>query len=323
MGCNPGDVSIWVKVGINEIWKKKNNTDKLPKKSFAEMAQELGIQTIHISERDTQITSNRKKQGEYCNTWSSLAVSYYEELLGCVEASWGTHEDKKHNGMESVANENNYLTWKKIGAYVQAQSWVPTYGRYIGNIVRHDEAYTIGRELTIPGKYCPSVYYVYHPTDETIMSVYELKEKNNEYQENFRLLTSDITDGNDLLGLTYYLADGTTYFIGSLLNIHEAREIYNNKHNDIVNATNVPVVIGYLSGVIYLMDKIAEGKKVGLLCPDELPYEEIMNYQLPFIGDFVFVEGNYKMITSNNHFDDARQIIHGDWTFDKFLIHHD
>ena len=23
MGCNPGDVSVWVKVGINEIWKKK------------------------------------------------------------------------------------------------------------------------------------------------------------------------------------------------------------------------------------------------------------------------------------------------------------
>ena len=323
MGCNPGDVSIWVKVGINEIWKKKYNTDKLPKKSFAEMAHELGIQTIHISERDTQNTSIKKKHDEYCNTWSSLAVSYYEELLGCVEATWGTHEDKKHNGMESVANENNYLTWKKIGAYVYAQSWVPIYGRYIGNIVRHDEAFTIGRELTIPNKYCPSVYYVYHPTDETTMSVYELKEKNNEYQTNFRLLTSDITEGNDLLGLTYYLADGTTYFVGSLLNINEAREIYNNKYNDIVNATIVPVVIGYLSGIIYLMDNIAENKKVGLLCPDELPYDEIMNYQLPFLGDFVFVEGNYKMISTNNHFDDPHQIIHGDWTFDKFLIHHD
>ena len=54
---------------------------------------------------------------------------------------------------------------------MNAQSWVPYYGRYTGQIVRHDEAYTIGKELAIRDEnnkitYQPSVYYVYHPSDD-------------------------------------------------------------------------------------------------------------------------------------------------------------
>jgi hypothetical protein len=207
-----------------------------------------------------------------------------------------------------------------MGAYVYAQSWVPIYGRYIGNIVRHDEAYTIGRCLTIDNKYNPSVYYVYHPTNETNQSIFELKEKNHIYQKNVRLLTKEIYDGKDLLGLTYYLKDGTTYFIGSLLDIQEARTIYDDKYDNFVNATNVPVVAGYLSGILSLMNLIANNAYLGLLCPDSLPYNKLIEYQLPFIGDFVFVEGTYKMIDSHNLFEEKRENIKTDWTFDKFLI---
>ena len=320
MGCNPGNVSIWNKIGINQIWKQKFNTSPPKDKSFADMAYELGIQTIHISERDTQRVNNTKKINEYCNTWSSDSESYYEELLGPVEASWGTHEDPNYNDMNIVADTKNYLIWNKMGAYVNAQSWVPIYGRYIGNIVRHDEAYTIGRCLTIKDKYNPSVYYVYHPTNEATESVVELKEKNHTPQKNTRLLTSEILEGNDFLGLTYYLKDGSTYFIGSLLDINEAREIYENKYNDFVNATNVQVVAGYLSGILSLMKLNEHNITLGLMCPDALPYEKLIISQLPFLGDFVFVKGSYDLIDSQNNFKDTREIIKTDWTFDKFLI---
>ena len=329
MGCNPGNVSIWNKIGIREIWKKKFNIDTIPDKSFAELAHELGIQTIHISERDTQRTNNPKKINEYCNTWSTDGEAYYEELLGPVEASWGTHENKDYNNMPVVKYDKRYMIWKKMGAYVYAQSWVPIYGRYIGNIIRHDEAYTIGRYLTIKNKYNPSVYYVYHPTNDTMESVHELKERNHNYQNNYRNLTKEITDGRDLLGLTYYLEDGTTYFIGSLLDINEAREIYNNKYNDFINATNVQVVGGYLSGILSLMKLNEKNVKLGLMCPDELPYDKLIEYQLPLIGDFVFVEGTCigdlmkcknNLITSNNEFGSERNMIRNGWTFDKFLV---
>ncbi len=66
---------------------------------------------------------------------------------------------------------------------MNAQSWVPYYGRYTGQIVRHDEAYTIGKELAIRDEnnkitYQPSVYYVYHPSDDAQLSLYELLERN-------------------------------------------------------------------------------------------------------------------------------------------------
>ena len=319
MGCNPGCVSIWNKVGIKQIWKKKFNSDIPDNMSYAELAHKLEIQTIHISEKDTQRVSDTKKINEYCNTWSGEAESYYEELLGPVEASWGTHEDKNYNNMDVVKKEN-YLIWKKMGGYVYAQSWVPMYGRYIGNIVRHDESYTIGRFLTIKNIYCPSVYYVYHPTNEAMASVSELKEKNHKYQENTRLLTNEIIDGNDLLGLTYYLKDGTSYFIGSMLGINEARMLYENKYDNIVNSTNIQVVAGYISGIINLMKLNIKNDKKGLMCPDILPVEKFMKYQLPFIGDFVFVECPYDLIDSDNIFGKLRNNKIKNWTFDKFLI---
>lgn len=321
MGCNPGCVSIWVKIGIIELWKRKKNNDDYQNKTFAQMAHELGIQTIHISERDTQISNIKKKQNEYCNTWSKYAESYYEELLGCVEASWGTHENQNYYNMNIINynNGNNYLIWKKIGAYVNAQSWVPIYGRYIGNIIRHDEAYTIGRNLTIKNIYNPSVYYVYHPTDDTMMSVHELKEKNHNYQDNVRLLTNDIIDGQDILGLTFYLDDGTTYFTGSLLDINEARKILDNKYNEFVNATNIQVCAGYLSGIITIMKLNYQNKKMGLMCPDDLPYNELINIQLPFIGNFIFIEGDNQLLKSNNYFNEPL-IKLNTWTFDNFLI---
>jgi homospermidine synthase len=320
MGCNPGCVSVWAKSGIIEIWKKKKPNTEYLNKSFAQMSWELGIQTIHISERDTQQSSLHKKPDEYCNTWSKFAESYYEELLGCVEASWGTHEDLNYNNMDVVKTKsNNYLIWKKTGAYVQAQSWVPSYGRYIGNIIRHDEAYTIGRYLTLKNKYCPSVYYVYHPTDYTLMSVYELKEKNHKYQNNVRILTDDIINGQDILGLTFYLNDGTTYFIGSMLDIYESRSIFNNKYNELVNATNTQVCAGYLSGIIALMNINSQDKKLGLMCPDDLPHQAMLNVQLPFIGDFVFVEGTTDLIKTNNNFDNPRTKL-SNWTFDNFIV---
>lgn len=88
MGCNPGNVSIWTKFGLFILGKNRN----IKYKDFSELAYKLGVNVIHISEKDTQITTNPKKINEYCNTWSSTAESMYVEAIGPVEASWGTHE---------------------------------------------------------------------------------------------------------------------------------------------------------------------------------------------------------------------------------------
>lgn len=318
MGCNPGNVSLWAKIGLHKIAKEKGI--KYNDMSFGELAHKLGIQTIHISERDTQTTPKVKNINEYCNTWAGDGISFIEEAFNACELSMGTHEDVYDNITASDVNTltnlpniigtsgtmiNGYLTLDKKGANVFAQSYVPYYGRYIGNIICHDEAYTISNSLTLHEnnkiKYRPSVYYVYHPVNEAFMSIHEVKER-GKIQDNCRLLTDDITSGNDILGLTFYLEDKSVYWIGSLLDINESRIIFNGECNSFINATICQVVGGYLSGILYL---IKQKDYSGLIFPDDLPHIECMKIILPFLGDFIFTKCKFNL---------------DNWTLKSFII---
>jgi homospermidine synthase len=223
MGCNPGNVSIWAKIGLEQI----NKNYGFRCETHAELAQNLGVQVIHISERDTQLTNKLKKQNEYQNTWSSDGESYYSEALGPVEISWGTHERKIPDNC--LLNDNNFIIFDRMGCETFAQSVVPIYGKFIGNMISHHESNTIGETLKIEKDgqiiYKPSVYYVYHPCNSAKLSLEELSEKDYEHQCKYRLLTHEIVEGRDILGLTFYLNNKEVYWIGSALSIEEAREI--------------------------------------------------------------------------------------------------
>ena len=80
-GANPGLVSHFTKQALvdmaGKILKEKPGDprrDQLEKalgdRNFARLAQIEGVKTIHISERDTQITSKPKEVNEFVNTWS-------------------------------------------------------------------------------------------------------------------------------------------------------------------------------------------------------------------------------------------------------------
>ena len=86
-GANPGLVSHWVKRALLEITaeildgpardgsageidadRRTRLTDALAGRDFAALAMETGTKVIHISERDTQISSDPKRPGEFVNT---------------------------------------------------------------------------------------------------------------------------------------------------------------------------------------------------------------------------------------------------------------
>lgn len=326
MGCNPGNVSLWVKKGVYKIAESMNIKKVYKEDEINKLAQKIDIHVIHVSEKDTQIVHEPKKINEYCNTWSGTRESYYGEALSYVELSWGTHEnDIKKDFMDEDITYvgNDFLILNKMGAYTYAQSWIPYVNKYIGNVICHDESYTIGKNLTIKNKknivYKPSVYYVYHPCNEASNSIYELKERNEKYQDKFRLLTNEIISGRDLLGLTYYLGNGSIYWIGSTLSIDETRELFSHQLDSIINATILQVVAGYITGIFYLYDLSAENKKIGLIVPDKIPLE-YMKYQLPFLGDFLFIEKNKYHLTllENNIKSGIGKTTK--WNFDNFLI---
>ena len=327
IGCNPGNVSLWVRKGIIEIAKKvlkKNINDNTPE--LNKLAQNLKIQTIHISEKDTQRSSIPKNINEYCNTWSKTKMSYYGEILSYVELSWGTHEDeinKVFADFEISQYEDNFAILNKMGLYTYAQSWLPFHNKFIGNIICHDETYTIGNILTVKENnkiiYKPSVYYVYKSSDEATNSLFELKERNEIYQDNHRLLTDDIISGRDLLGLTYFLENGKVYWIGSTLDIKETRELLDNEINDIINSTILQVIVGYITGIIYINDLNNRNEKKGLIVPDEIPLE-YMKYQLPFLGNFIFVDKDFYMLSILHNHIDINIFFTKEWKFNNFII---
>jgi homospermidine synthase len=94
-GANPGLVSHWTKVALTDIAqtilarrlpkaRRVTLEQALAKKSWNVVAQQIGLKTIHISERDTQIADEPKQVDEFVNTWS--VEGFYEEGIAARSA---------------------------------------------------------------------------------------------------------------------------------------------------------------------------------------------------------------------------------------------
>jgi len=72
-GANPGVVSHFIKRAMLTIAKDTGVETAVPKNraEWAALAEKLSIKTIHVAERDTQISETRPKvRDEFVNTWS-------------------------------------------------------------------------------------------------------------------------------------------------------------------------------------------------------------------------------------------------------------
>jgi homospermidine synthase len=110
-GCNPGLVSHFIKRALidmteyilNKYQISLSSDDRikfeqtLKIKDYPRLAYLLGIKTIHISERDTQITNQPKQVNEFVNTWSVDGLT--EESVAPAEMGWGTHERNIPHGL--------------------------------------------------------------------------------------------------------------------------------------------------------------------------------------------------------------------------------
>jgi homospermidine synthase len=158
-GANPGLVSHWTKVGLEDIatamLTQGVSRDKHPQlekalsdHDYARLAMIEGVKVIHISERDTQITRNPKKPGEFVNTWSIEGLR--EEGIAPAEMGWGTHERRLPVGAQVHRDgPRNQICLSQMGIHTWVRSWVPIGGEINGMVVRHGEAFTISDYLTV------------------------------------------------------------------------------------------------------------------------------------------------------------------------------
>ncbi len=292
LGCNPGNVNIWTLYALEKINKQKDNFFY---KSYAELAQLMGLKTIHISEKDTQIVSKPKRANEYVNSWASDSISWYDEAFGFLELSWGTHETKIPEHFKPELSNEYQIIVNDVGCESFAYTYTPISKNTIGMLIRHEESYTICKTLTVRDAsnvitYKPSCYYVYKPNDSAMASTMEAREHENKAQDTKRLMTCEIVEGRDELGITLFFADGDIYWVGSLLDIKEARLIYDNEYDEIINATVLQVVAGYVGGIFHLIESIEAKNYSGLTLPEDLDIHKFLKRTRPMLGPFGLME---------------------------------
>jgi homospermidine synthase len=266
--------------------------------AFARLSQATGTKVIHISERDTQVSSRPKAVNEFVNTWS--IEGFYEEGTAPAELGWGTHERRfpKH-AHTPIGGPGNQIFLAQPGVRTFVHSWVPAGGPIIGMVVRHAESFTISDYLTvwedtIEGRravYRPTVHYAYMPCDQALVSLHELTMHNYKLQPNLRIMSDEITDGMDELGVLVMGHGLTTWWTGSQLDIHEARQLLPGQ-----NATTLQVAAGVLGALSYMIGNPCRG----ILVPDELPYREILDVAGRYLGPCPSAQSDWTPLQSRS-----------------------
>jgi homospermidine synthase len=293
-GANPGLVQHFTKQALEDIadrWlddrRNRNKSgrryeliaDARKRKAYNHLARRLGVKVIHISERDTQVASLPKQVDEFVNTWS--IEGFYEEGTSPAEMGWGTHE-KALPARACVHSHGplNQICIANMGARTWVRSWVPE-EEIVGMVVRHGESFSISEYLTVTEHgvpvYRPTVHYAYHPCDAALVSLHELMMRNYRLQPKLRIMTDEITTGQDKLGCLLMGHDYTAWWIGSLLDIQEARRLVPHQ-----NATTLQVACSCLAATLWMLENPA----AGVLLPDYLPHEFILKHARPYLGSW-------------------------------------
>jgi homospermidine synthase len=282
-GANPGMVSHLVKVALLQLQKDMGVEFAEPtqRSEWALLAQKLGVKTIHIAERDTQVSSIPKEPNEFINTWS--VDGFVSEGSQPAELGWGTHERNfPRDGKRFDFGGGAAIYLGQPGAATRVRTWTPRAGHFHGFLITHSEAISIADYLTVREHgqvlYRPTAHYAYHPCDAAVVSVHELAGRNWQLQDRKRILGADIIKGMDELGVLIAGHKRNAYWYGSQLSVEEARKLvpYN-------TATSLQVTISVLAGMIWAM----ENPDRGLVEPDEMDFRRALEICMPYLGPVV------------------------------------
>jgi homospermidine synthase len=314
-GANPGLVSHFVKRALlNLAVDAEVDTGLLDTgAAWADLARRLEVRSIHIAERDTQVSPQRKRPNEFVNTWS--VDGFVSEAQQPCELGWGSHE--RHfppDGRRHVGGSLAAIYLSQPGCATRVRSWTPLAGPFHGYAITHGEAISIADYLTVrhggQPAYRPTVHYAYHPCDDALLSLHEFCGRNYAQQARKRILLDEIAPGGiDELGVL--LGGRHTYWYGSQLSVDEARRLAS--HN---SATTLQVTAAALAGMIWAM----ENPERGVIEPDEMDFERIIEICSPYLGPVVGVYTEWTPLLQRERLF-AEEIDHSDpWQFKNVRV---
>lgn len=314
-GANPGLAFHFIKQALLAIAADDGYRTPLPsgREQWARLAHKLGIKAIQIAERDSQQDRERRRPGEFVNTWSVDA--FVGESCQPAELGWGSHERhfpdcaRRH---ASASARAIYLN--RPGASTRVRTWTPLGGASHAFLVSLSESLAITEYFSFADgtvQYCPTAYYAYQPCPDTVLSLFELTANELRPPLHKRVAKDGITSGIDELGVLLLGGRRGAYWFGSRLAIDEARSLA--PHN---SATSLQVAASVVAGVIYAI----ANPRAGIIEPGDIDHRRILEIVRPYLGE---VAGVYSDWTPLQH----RQRLFEDdvdaadpWQFKNFLV---
>lgn len=316
-GANPGLVSHFAKSAL-EALAQALGLDREPmadRSAWARLARQTGTKVIHISERDTQISSRPKRPGEFVNTWS--IPGFVEEAMMPGEVGWGSHEKRLPIGAhEHQAGPRNSIYFSRPSARLLLRSWVPLGGAIAGLALPHSESITLSDFLTDDQdgcpRYRPTVAFSYLACDAAMASLHECLMRDWVPQPAERIMNDDIVEGRDELGVLLLGNRQTGWWYGSQLDIHQARRLVPGS-----NPTAVQVAAGAVAAALWAL----ANPERGYCEPEDLPHQEILSTALPYLGTIASQPTDWSPLEGRSRLFDEPDVDWKDpWQFGNFLI---
>lgn len=279
-GANPGMVSWFVKEALLILAKDTGRDATAPtsREGWAALMCDLGVQGIHIAERDTQARRVPRPRNTFVNTWS--VEGFIAEGFQPAELGWGTHEPWfPENGHRQETGCKAGIWLERPGAITRVHSWCPTPGPQFGFLVTHNEAISISDYFTVGEgdhpEYRPTCHYAYHPCDDAVLSLHEMFGSGRQQTKHHILEPDEIVEGIDELGVLLFGHEKNALWYGSRLSNAETLELAPYQ-----NATGLQVTSAVLAGMVWAL----ENPEAGIVETDEMDHARCLEVQKPYLG---------------------------------------
>ncbi len=284
-GCNPGILQTFALCCLDfiafEINKKLNS-----KEDYANFCKDLKLVSIQVVEYDSQQTDVEVFVDLFVNTWSSLGFQA-EGSDHCMIGGPGTYDKSfdKYDLIKPTDGDKNVSFIAEHSMNLKRKSMTVNHKgepfEYEGMLITHGESNTLSEFLTTADKsYCPSVYYVYRPSDISLECLNNLRKNKYEPLEYWYVLENkDITnkDGFDSIGALLTFEDGSKYWGGSVLSHSDVNKL---GFKYAGTATTVQVSASLNSAITWAL----EHRTAGYNTPEYLNHKEILDNTVKYLG---------------------------------------
>lgn len=314
-GNNPGLVSHFVRAALEYIVTTQFKKDKelrqlLKEGQFNQIARNLGLRQIHVSDIDLQQVKGDFDEKLLINTWCT--DSFWFEMLSEATLDVGTEENVDFEEQCNMYHrDKGYMELNALAVDKKCASYYPG-GTFEGHLVPHEETVSIARSLEIveDGKviYRPTVAFIYKPCQYASEFLRKSKvnqypnpdpgkpmDRENEngisivrgyiYPENVEMLYQDkIASGTEYVGVFLMGEKFQPVWVGNRIELPYLSK--GKTPHSWQTPTITPVAMSALSAVCWMLKNKTKG---GIYFPEEIPdYKGIIKTAEKYISKTIY-----------------------------------